>query len=206
QPVVDAIVESAVTLCSRLFGSLIQFDGELLHFAAQHNLSPEGIEEFRRILPMRPNRSLGVGRAILERALVQIPDTELDPDFAHHALSRAVGWRSGLFVPMLREGIPIGAIGVARAMPGSFSDSEIALLKPFAAQAVIAVENVRLLEELEARNRDLTATSEILETISRSPTDVQPTFDAIAKSAALLCRADLSGVHRFDGELIHFVA
>ena len=115
---------------------------------------------------------------------------------------------------MLREGAPIGVIIVARAEAGPFSDTEIELLKTFADQAVIAVENVRLFKELEARNGDLTealeqqtATAEILRVISRSPTDVQPVFDTIAESAVRLVRRDSSArVFRFDGELIHFVA
>src|SRR4029453_6901235 len=128
-------------------------------------------------------------------------------------LAIAGGWRSILSVPLLREGKPIGTIGVIRAQGGRFSDAQVELLKTFAEQAVIAVENVRLFKELGARNSELTealgrqgATAEILSGISGSPTGVQPPSDAIARSAALLCRADLSGVHRFAGELIHFAA
>jgi len=145
--------------------------------------------------------------------VVHVPDIELDPEWQHQALSRAIGWRSGLYVPMLREGSPIGVIWVARAEPGPFSNSEIALLKTFADQAVIAVENVRLFKELEARNRDLTealeqqtATAEILRVISSSPTDVQPVFDTIVPNAVSLCGARMGAVYRFDGELMHLVA
>jgi GAF domain-containing protein len=213
QPVFDTIVRSAMKLCDGLYSGLFQFDGELLHHVAQHDVTPEGLEELHRIFPARPTRALGSGRAILERALVHIPDTELDPEFQHLALSRAIGFRSGLFVPMMREGAPIGVIAVNRAEPRPFSDSEIELLKTFADQAVIAIENVRLFTELGARNRDLTealeqqtATAEILRVISRSQTDVQPVFDTIVPNAVSLCGARMGAVYRFDGELMHLVA
>jgi GAF domain-containing protein len=212
QPVFDTIVRSAVRLCDGLFSALYQFDGELIHHVAHHNYTPEALEEVRRIFPARPNRGLGTGRAILERAVVHIPDVQVDPEYQHSDLYRAVGFRSGLWVPMLREGAPIGVIVVARAEPGAFSNNEIELLKTFADQAVIAVENVRLFKELEARNRDLTesldqqtATSEILGVISSSPTDIQPVFDTIMRSAVRLSGARFGSILRFDGEMVHFV-
>ena len=213
QPVFDTIVGSAVRLCDGLFSGLFQFDGELLHLVAQHNFTPEALEASDRVFPARPTRALGAGRAILERAVVHIPDVEVDPEFQHQALTRAIGFRSGLFVPMLREGAPIGVILVARAEAGPFSDNEIALLQTFADQAVIAIENVRLFRELEARNRDLTetleqqtATAEILRVISSSPTDVQPVFDTITQNALELCGAASSLLTTFDGELLHLAA
>jgi GAF domain-containing protein/anti-sigma regulatory factor (Ser/Thr protein kinase) len=213
QPVFDTIVRSAMKLCGGLNSVLFQFDGELLHHVAQHDVTPEGLEELHRVFPARPTRALGSGRAILQRTLVHIPDTELDPEFQNLALSRGLGFRSGLWVPMLREGAPIGVIAVNRAKPGPFSDSEVELLKTFADQAVIAVENVRLFKELEARNRDLTealeqqiATAEILRVISRSQTEVQPVFDTIVRSAVRLCDGIFGGLFRFDGELLHHVA
>jgi two-component system, NtrC family, sensor kinase len=156
QPVFDTIVRSAVRLCAGLFSALYQFDGELLHRVAQHNYTPEALEELYRVFPARPTRALFTGRAILARAVVHIPDSEVDPEHQHRALRRAIGWRSGLFVPMLREGAPIGVIEVARAEPGPFSDSEIALLETFADQAVIAIENVRLFTELQEKKGALT--------------------------------------------------
>jgi PAS domain S-box-containing protein len=210
QPVFDTIVRSVVRLCDGLFSALFRFDGELIHQVAQHNFTAEGLEEVRRIYPVRPTRDHGSGRTILERAVVHIPDVEQDPEYRHRGLTRAVGMRSGLYVPMMREGRPIGVIMVARAQSGPFSDAQIGLLQTFADQAVIAIENVRLFKELEVRNRDLTetleqqtATGEILRVISSSPTDIQPVFDIIAKSAVRLCGAEVSVVTRWDGDLIH---
>src|SRR5262249_35240611 len=195
QPVFDTIVRSAVRLCDGLFSALNRFDGELIHPVARHNYTPEAVEEQQRMFPACPPLVLWVGRAILERAVVHIPDVELDPEYQQPALSRAIGFRSGLWVPMLREGTAIGVIGVARAEPGPFPDNEIELLKTFADQAVIAVENVRLFKALEARNHDLTraldqqtATSDILRVISGSRTDLQPVFDAIVESALRLLK------------------
>ncbi|HEX4993514.1 MAG TPA: GAF domain-containing protein, partial [Methylomirabilota bacterium] len=210
QPVFDTIVHSAVRLCDGLFSALFRFDGELIHQVAQHNFTREGLEEVRRIYPARPSRAHGSGRAILERAVVHIQDVELDPEYLHQNLTRAIGLRSGLYVPMQRDGEPIGVVMVARAEPGPFSDAQIELLRTFAAQAVIAIENVRLFNELETRNRELTetleqqtATSEILRVISSSPTDVRPVFDTIASNARRLCRADSGAVYTYDGGLLH---
>src|SRR5499425_2324054 len=119
---------------------------------------------------------------------------------------RSRGSRSQAIVPLLCQDEAIGTIAVTRREPGGFTEDEIALLQTFADQAVIAIENVRLFTELEGRNRDLTATSEILRVISSSPTDVQPVFDAIAANAARLCDAVNGLVIRFDGQLLHLAA
>jgi hypothetical protein len=138
--------------------------------------------------------------------VVHIPDVELDPDYAHKDLTRAVGLRSGLFVPMLRDGNPVGVVMVARATAGRFSDSEIELLKTFADQAVIAIENVRLFNETRESLEQQTATAEILKVISSSPTDMQPIFDAIVESAVRLCDGVYSAGLLLKDELIHLVA
>src|SRR5439155_8223533 len=189
QPVFDTIVRSAVKLCDGLFSALFQFDGELLHFVAQHNFTPEALERMHRTYPTRPTRTLGSGRAILERAVAHILDVELDPEYQHLTLSRAIGHRSSLSVPMLREGAPIGVIWVARAEPRPFTDSEIELLKTFADQAVIAVENVRLFKELQARTGELTQSVEKLTALSEVSRAVSSTLDVETVLNTIVSRA-----------------
>jgi GAF domain-containing protein/anti-sigma regulatory factor (Ser/Thr protein kinase) len=213
QPVFNTIVKSAARLCDGVFGTLASFDGELLHLVATHNFSPTALDVAHRVFPAPPSRATIMGRAILERGVVHAPDVKLDGEYGHPALTRAVGWRSGLAVPMLRDGVPLGAIAVGRAQPGPFTDQEIALLQTFADQAVIAIENVRLFRELEEKNGALThaleertATSEILRVISNSPTAVEPVFEAIVTSGRHLCQAHQCLLVGFDGEMLTWLA
>jgi signal transduction histidine kinase len=148
----------------------------------------------------------------MERRVIHIPDVTQDPEYRNPTQS-ILHQRTVLAVPMLREGVPIGALVIWRSEVRPFSEAQIKLVTTFAAQAVIAIENVRLFQELEARNRELTesleqqtATSEILRVISSSPTDVQPVFDTIARNAARLCEASHSNLFRFEGELLAHAA
>jgi two-component system, NtrC family, sensor kinase len=203
QPVFDTIVRNAVRLCGGQYSGAAGFDGELMHLTAHHNYTPEVLQLLQQMYPIRPDRQQVLGRAILTRAVAHIDDVLTDPEYPQH-VARAGGWRSMLAVPMLREGCAIGAIFVTRALPGPFSPSQIELLQTFADQAVIAIQNVRLFKELEDRNRDLTATSEILQVISNSPTDVQPVLDAIARRAVELCGAYFANVFLVEIDLIHW--
>jgi GAF domain-containing protein len=149
----------------------------------------------------------------LRRAVVEISDVETDPAYGARGLAKTVTYRSIVAVPLLHEGNPIGAIAVARANTGSFPKRQIVLLQAFADQAVIAIENVRLFDEVQARTRELseslqqqTATAKVLEVISRSAFDLQPVFETVVESAAQLCEADKAFVFRFDGEFLRVVA
>jgi GAF domain-containing protein len=154
---------------------------------------------------MRPSHEHASGRAILSHTLVHIHDVLADREY-HQEVAHFGGWRSLLAVPMVREGSAVGVIWVARAYPGAFPDSQIALLRTFAEQAVIAIENVRLFSETKEALERQTATAEILKVISSSPTDVQPVFDAIARNAATLCGSAFANVFRYDGKLMHHAA
>jgi GAF domain-containing protein len=187
QPVFDTIAVNALKLCGATFSVVLRFDGELLQLASMSNLSDiEGIDAIRRAFPRPPSDGGATDRAILTRTIVYIPDVHKELGYQHQALAQATRYRSILSVPILQHGEPVGAITVAGASPGAFSERQAGLLKTFAAQAVIAIENARLLNELRQRTDDLTksleqqtATSEVLRVISSSPGDLQPVFDAL---------------------------
>jgi len=211
--VFDTIAAAALELCSASSALVTTYDGNLLHMAANANLSPEGAEAWRRVFPRPPSRETALARAVLTRQLAEIPDVLEDKEYRVGETAVGTGFRSSLAVPLLRDGQPIGAIGVGRPEPGPFPHKQVVLLQTFADQAVIAIQNVRLFKELEARNLDLTealeqqtATSDILRVISQSPTDVQPVFDTIATAAHRLCGGTLATVVRFDGELVDIAA
>jgi GAF domain-containing protein len=213
QPVFDTIAAAALELCGANSANVFTIDGGLIHLAARVSSNPAGDEAVRRAYPRPLDRNIAIGRAILTRNVASIPDVLEDPGYGMRETALAVGFRSILAVPLLRDGEPIGAISASRPEPGPFPEKQIALLQIFADQAVIAIANVRLFTQLGARNRDLTealeqqtATSEILRVISRSQTDVRPVFDTIAKAALELCRAKSANVFTYDGELVHLAA
>jgi signal transduction histidine kinase len=209
QPVFDSIAESAVRLCSGQFSFVVRFDGEVMDHASSFGLAAEGLDVLRSMLPMPAAEDTATGRAILRRAVVEIPDVNADDAYGApaHDLARTVTYRSIVAVPLLHERNPIGAIAVARANAGSFPAQQIALLRAFADQAVIAIRNVRMFDEVQARTEELseslqqqTATAEVLKLITRSTFNLQTVLDTLIESAASLCEADMGYIGRPKGD------
>ncbi|PYO09025.1 MAG: histidine kinase, partial [Candidatus Rokuibacteriota bacterium] len=212
QPVLQTLIENATRLAGAEGGLLARFDGEVFRFLADYGTSSAFGEYWRRNV-IRPGRGAPIGRAALERRTVHIVDVLTDPEFEMHEAQRVGGYRSVLAVPMLRQDDLVGVFFVYRTEARAFTDKQIDLVTTFADQAVIAIENARLLSELQTKNANLTealeqqtATANILRVISSSPTDVQPVFDTIVRSAKQLCNARFGVLHRFDGEQLHLAA
>ena len=196
QTVLDTLVELAVRLCEANIGQ-IALPNEAGYFQTQAHcgFTAELKEELERI-PFKPGRESVTGRALLERKTVQILDAQTDPEYKLSKAQRLGGYRSLIGTPLLREGVPIGVFGLSRNSVRPFTDKQMALLTTFADQAVIAIENARLFDEVQAKTRDLsealtyqTGSSKVLGVIASSPTDVGPVLKAIVESACELCDA-----------------
>jgi two-component system, NtrC family, sensor kinase len=207
QPVFDTIVTSASRLCKARFCWVFRFDGKLIHFAAEHGLSPEYMEAIRRSYPIPPGRASAAARAVLTGTVAEIPDVQADPDYAHGDGAKTMDFRSLLAVPMLKDGHALGAVVIARTQTGRFPERQIQLLRTFADQAVIAIENVRLFEAEQQRTRELreslerqTATSEVLKVISSSPGELEPVFQTLLGNAVRLCGAEFGLLNLKEGD------
>ena len=209
QPVFDMIADSAAKLCEAQFCFVYRFDGELLHFVAHRSVTPEVLELNRRAYPAPPTRNSVASRAILERRIVQVPDVSADPEYGLVEMAAIAGYRSAVAVPIMRDGVPVGCIAVTRAQVGLLPDRQIDLLKTFADQAVIAIENTRLFEAEQHRTAELsealeqqTATSEVLKVISSSQGDLEPVFQAMLENAVRICDASFGMLFRIDDGLV----
>jgi two-component system, NtrC family, sensor kinase len=209
QPVFDAIARSARTLCLAKIGGVFRYQDGLIHLAAAHGATDDALAQVRGRFPVAPGDGTLVGRVIRDGDVVNVADLDNDPRVPApvRESGRVQGVRSQLIVPMLRDGDPIGAVAVSRTEAREFSESHIALLRTFADQAVIAIENVRLFTELGARNRELTqaldrerATGEVLRVIGASPTTVEPVFETILASAMRLCDAPVGLLFLYENE------
>ena len=216
QPVMDAVAENAARLCDASDAQIFRIEGDALVRVAGQGDVPIAPTPDLEALQQRIIPGLVTGRAVLERRTIHVEDVaaKLDGEYADaRPLAAASGTRTILVTPLMREGAPIGVILIRRREVRPFSDKQIKLLETFADQAVIAIENVRLFQELEVRNRDLTvtleqqtATAEILGVISSSPTDIRPVMAAVVESAARLCDAQNAQVFQIDGGLMRLVA
>jgi two-component system, NtrC family, sensor kinase len=215
QALLERLLEKAVRLCDAERGLIYRQNGDVYRFAASYGHSDEFLERVIKQNPIQLDRSSATGRAVVERRVVHIHDILADAEYHWGGDQRDDKGmhRTILAVPMLRGDAIIGVITIRRVQVQPFTDKQIELLTNFAAQAVIAIENARLMKDLHQRTADLTesleyqtATGEILGVISKSPTQVQPVFDIIAASALRLCGAAWSAVMQFNGETIELVA
>ena len=206
EPVFKAVAERAMSLLDCWSVIVVGYDGEQMHFGAACGALPDTEQYVRQFYPSRPGSESLQGRSILERTAINIADAFADQSQQVRDRARARGFRAVLAVPMLRDGQPFGSISVARKEPGAFASSEIGLLQTFADQAVIAIENVRLFNETREALERQTATSDILKVIARSPSDVQPVFDAIAESTQRLLGGFSAAVFRFVDGMNHLAA
>ncbi|HZM34045.1 MAG TPA: GAF domain-containing protein [Burkholderiales bacterium] len=206
QPVFDSIATNAMRLCEGDQGLVFSYDGERIDIVALKAMSPEGETAARRLFPAPPDRGKITGRAILTRAVAQSADVLSDAEYQIGHTAQVGGWRSVLSVPMLRAGEPIGAITVMRHRPMGFTENQMALLKTFADQAVIAIENTRLFNETKEALEQQTATGEILRVISSTPTDTTPVFDAIVRSGLRVFAGSGVGILLAAGERVRVAA
>jgi len=205
QPIFETIVRNSVSLCGSLFANVFRFDGELVHWVASRNIGPSFVHLLKTKFPMRPDPSQVAGRVLFRKSVVQVEDALSDPDYDQR-FPRTLGWRRLLGVPMLRDGEPLGVIVVGWAEAGPVPAAQEELLKTFADQAVIAIENARLISELRQRTIDLTesldqqtATSDVLKVISSSPGNLEPVFNSMLENATRICDANFGLMYLYEG-------
>jgi GAF domain-containing protein len=218
QPVFATMLGKAVDICDATFGNIYRWDGEALQLIATRN-TPPAYAEHRRHSPFRAGQNNAVAQMIVSKKVVHVLDAAANETYATRREPTVVAAvelgkiRSSLVVPMLKEEELIGAFIVSRQEVRPFTEKQIALVTNFAAQAVIAIENARLLAELRQRTTDLTesleqqtATSEVLQVISSSPGDLEPVFATMLEKAVRICDAKFGNIYRRDGDALHLMA
>jgi GAF domain-containing protein len=212
QAVLNTLVESAARLCEADIATMHRQEGTNYRAIANYGGLP-GHREASLSIPFEAGRGSVIGRTVLERKPIQIADVLSDPEYSFREIQRRMGFRTVLGVPLLREGHPIGAIILMRLTVHPFTDKQIELVTTFADQAVIAIENARLLNELRQRTDDLsesleqqTATSEVLSVISSSPGDLEPVFQAMLENATRICEAKFGTLYLREADAFRAVA
>ena len=204
EPVFEAMLKNATRVCGAKYGTLFRFDGNAFHLAAQVGAPPKYADYQRRRGPFRPTPGGGLDCVMLTKQVSNTVD-----DAAEAVPSRAAtlgGARSTVYVPMLKDDELIGAFSIYRQEVRPFTDKQIELVKNFAAQAVIAIENTRLLNELRQSLEQQTATAEVLRVISSSPGELEPVFEAMLQNAVHVCDAKFGNIYRWDGDSLHLLA
>jgi two-component system NtrC family sensor kinase len=209
QPVLDTLTESAARLCDAEMAAIIRQKGDAYYWTTSFGLPPDSSEYAKAKVAIEPGRATVAGRVLQEGKTVHVPDVLEDREYAvsSQKAQKIVGHRATLGVPLMRQGSPIGVVLLMRRSPKPFSDKQIELVETFADQAVIAIENVRLFDEVQKRTRDLTeslqqqtATADVLKVISRSAFDLQTVLDALIETATRMCDADQGSITReIDG-------
>src|SRR4051812_39676323 len=204
QAVLDALVRSAGQLCGADSGIIRQRDGELFPLVAAFGLTRQQRDRYSLYRP-KPDRTAVFGRAILEKHTVHVTDLLTDPELdpsRRKDYAGAIGIRSGLGVPLMHEGTVVGVFALQRRAAGGFTAKQIELVETFANQAVIAIENSRLLSELRETLQQQTATAEVLKVISSSPGELDPVFQSLLANATRICEANFGILFRWNGD--HF--
>ena len=205
QTVLDTLTELAAHLCEADMAATARQQGDAYYLVSVYGYPPDVIE-YVKTIPHERGRGSVIGRTVLGAKTVHVTDVLADPEYTNLDMQQKLGFRTVLGVPLLREGNPIGVISLVRSSVRPFTEKQIELVTTFADQAVIAIENVRLFDEVQARTRELsatleqqTATSEVLQVISSSPGELEPVFKTILTNATHICEANFGNLLLYDG-------